>query len=395
MNSTAALQDLLKRRIAILDGAMGTMIQRHKLTEADYRGDRFAGHAKDVKGNNDLLVLTQPQIIAGIHRQYLDAGADILETNTFNANTVSQADYGLESLCYELNYEGARLARSVADEVTAQWPSKPRLVAGSMGPTNRTLSISPDVNNPAFRNITFDEMKAAYVDQVRGLIDGGVDLLLLETIIDALNTKAAIVAIQEVQEEKGVTLPLMISFTITDKSGRTLSGQTVDAFYLAMEHAWPWSIGINCALGARDMRPYLAELSRIATFVLFLGEMGLQVGALTPAFAALSVAIAIAFVALTTAFAALAAMSGAASAIWCTPVFVSPSQSGCSGSNSASEEMSMPRPRASAMTRSTQTALRIIERSRALSRNARWRPKVRQESSERRMCSALGSFFSH
>ena len=258
------LNQLAQERILILDGAMGTMIQRHKLTEADYRGDRFATHASDLRGNNDLLVLTQPQIIAAIHRQYLDAGADILETNTFNANIVSQSDYGLESIVYELNYEGARIARSVADEVTAQWPSKPRLVAGSIGPTNRTLSISPDVNNPAFRNITFDQMKAAYVDQVRGLIDGGADVLLLETIIDALNTKAAIVAIQEVQEEKGVTLPLMISFTITDKSGRTLAGQTVDAFYLAMEHARPWSIGINCALGAADMRPYLAELSRIA-----------------------------------------------------------------------------------------------------------------------------------
>ena len=258
------LNALVRERILILDGAMGTMIQRHKLTEADYRGDRFASHASDLRGNNDLLVLTQPQIIAAIHRQYLDAGADIIETNTFNANVVSQGDYGLESLIYEMNYEGARLARSVADEVTAQWPSRPRIVAGSMGPTNRTLSISPDVNNPAFRNITFDEMKAAYVDQVRGLIDGGADVLLLETIIDALNTKAAIVAVQEVQQEKGIELPLMISFTITDKSGRTLAGQTVDAFYLAMEHARPWSIGINCALGARDMRPYLAELSRIA-----------------------------------------------------------------------------------------------------------------------------------
>jgi len=259
------LNALAADRILILDGAMGTMIQRHSLTEADYRGARFAAHTSDLKGNNDLLTLTQPQIIASIHRQYLDAGADILETNTFNANVVSQSDYHLEHLTYELNFEAARLARSVADEVTAAWPSKPRIVAGSMGPTNRTLSISPDVNNPAFRNITFDEMKAAYVDQVRGLIDGGADVLLLETIIDALNTKAAIVAIQEVQEEKGVELPLMISFTITDKSGRTLSGQTVDAFYLAMEHARPWSIGINCALGARDMRPYLAELSRIAT----------------------------------------------------------------------------------------------------------------------------------
>jgi len=259
------LNALVAERILILDGAMGTMIQRHKLTEADYRASRFADHTSDLRGNNDLLVLTQPQIIASIHREYLDAGADILETNTFNANVVSQSDYHLEHLVYELNLEAAKLARGVADEVTAAWPSRPRIVAGSMGPTNRTLSISPDVNNPAFRNITFDEMKAAYVDQVRGLIDGGVDVLLLETIIDALNTKAAIVAIQEVQEEKGVTLPLMISFTITDKSGRTLSGQTVDAFYLAMEHARPWSIGINCALGARDMRPYLDELSRIAT----------------------------------------------------------------------------------------------------------------------------------
>ena len=259
------LNALAAKRILILDGAMGTMIQRHTLTEVDYRGARFAAHTSDLRGNNDLLTLTQPQIIASIHREYLDAGADILETNTFNANVVSQSDYHLEHLTYELNFEAARLARGVADEVTAAWPSKPRIVAGSMGPTNRTLSISPDVNDPAFRNITFDEMKAAYVDQVRGLIDGGVDVLLLETVIDALNTKAAIVAIQEVQEEKNVVLPLMISFTITDRSGRTLAGQTVDAFYLAMEHARPWSIGINCALGARDMRPYLADLSRIAT----------------------------------------------------------------------------------------------------------------------------------
>jgi 5-methyltetrahydrofolate--homocysteine methyltransferase len=262
--SRKALDKLVADRILVLDGAMGTMIQRHKLTEADYRGSRFAAHTVDVKGNNDLLVLTQPQIIADIHRQYLDAGADIIESNTFNANGVSQSDYALEHLIYELNFEGARLARAAADEVTAQWPSRPRLVAGSIGPSNRTLSISPDVNNPAFRNITFDEMKAAYVDQIRGLVDGGVDLLLVETIIDALNTKAVIVAIQEVQEEKGTDVPLMISFTITDKSGRTLAGQTVDAFYLAMEHAKPWSMGINCALGARDMRPYLAELSRIA-----------------------------------------------------------------------------------------------------------------------------------
>ena len=259
------LDDILRQRVAILDGAMGTMIQRYKLTEADFRGQRFIGHGHDLKGNNDLLVLTRPDIIGAIHRQYLEAGADIIETNSFNANVVSQADYGLEPLIYELNREAARVAREAADEVTARTPGRPRFVAGSMGPTNRTLSISPDVNNPAYRSITFDAMKDAYVEQVKGLIDGGVDLLLLETIIDALNTKAAIVAIQEVQETLGVTLPLMISFTITDRSGRTLAGQTLDAFYIAMEHAQPWSIGINCALGAADMRPYLAELGRIAS----------------------------------------------------------------------------------------------------------------------------------
>jgi 5-methyltetrahydrofolate--homocysteine methyltransferase len=264
MTTRERLDDLLSRRIAILDGAMGTMVQRHKLEERDFRGDRFASHGHDLRGNNDVLILTRPDVIAGIHRQYLDAGADIIETNTFNANAVSQADYGLEALIYELNVEGARLARAAADEASARIPDRPRFVAGAIGPTNRTLSISPDVNNPAFRAITFDEMKAAYVEQVRGLIDGGVDLLLLETIIDALNTKAAIVAIQEVQDEKGVELPLLISFTITDRSGRTLAGQTPDAFYLTIEHAAPWAVGINCALGAADMRPYLAELTRIA-----------------------------------------------------------------------------------------------------------------------------------
>jgi 5-methyltetrahydrofolate--homocysteine methyltransferase len=264
MTTRERLDDLLSRRIAILDGAMGTMVQRHKLEERDFRGDRFASHGHDLRGNNDVLILTRPDVIAGIHRQYLDAGADIIETNTFNANAVSQADYGLEALIYELNVEGARLARAAADEASARIPDRPRFVAGAIGPTNRTLSISPDVNNPAFRAITFNEMKAAYVEQVRGLIDGGVDLLLLETIIDALNTKAAIVAIQEVQDEKGVELPLLISFTITDRSGRTLAGQTPDAFYLTIEHAAPWAVGINCALGAADMRPYLAELTRIA-----------------------------------------------------------------------------------------------------------------------------------
>jgi 5-methyltetrahydrofolate--homocysteine methyltransferase len=264
MTTRETLDRFLAARILILDGAMGTMIQRRTLAEADFRGTRFAAHSHDLKGDNDVLVLTRPDVIGAIHRQYLDAGADIIETNTFNANTVSQADYALESVCYELNLEGARIARAAADEYTAKNPSRPRFVAGSMGPTNRTLSISPDVNNPAFRNITFDEMKAAYIDQVRGLVDGGVDILLLETIIDALNAKAAIVAIQEVQEEKDTDVPLWISVTITDRSGRTLAGQTLDAFYVSIEHARPWCVGINCALGAKDMRPYLADLAKIA-----------------------------------------------------------------------------------------------------------------------------------
>jgi 5-methyltetrahydrofolate--homocysteine methyltransferase len=262
---TDVLDRLLGSRVLILDGAMGTMIQRHRLAEADFRGDRFAAHHRDLRGNNDLLVLTQPAIIADIHRQYLEAGADIIETNTFNSNAVSQADYGLEGLVYELNLAGARLARAAADQCVAHTPSRPRFVAGAIGPTNRPLSISPDVNNPAFRTITFDQVKAAYADQIRGLIDGGVDLLLVETIFDTLNAKAAIVAIQEVQEEKQTERPLMISVTITDRSGRTLSGQTLDAFYVSIEHARPWSVGINCALGAREMRPYLAELARQAT----------------------------------------------------------------------------------------------------------------------------------
>jgi 5-methyltetrahydrofolate--homocysteine methyltransferase len=243
---------------------MGTMIQRRGLGEKDFRGDRFATHAGDLKGNNDLLVLVRPDVIADIHRQYLAAGADIIETNTFNANAVSQADYKLESLCYEINVAAARVARAAADEFTAKTPDRPRFVAGAVGPANRTLSMSPDVNNPAFRAITFDELRAAYADQVRGLIDGGADLLLVETIFDTLNAKAAIVAIQEVQEAKGVALPLMISVTITDRSGRTLSGQTLDAFYISIEHARPWSVGLNCALGAREMRPHLEELARIA-----------------------------------------------------------------------------------------------------------------------------------
>ena len=262
MTTTETLDALLARRILVLDGAMGTMVQRRRLSEADFRGERFASHAKDLKGNNDILVLTRPDVIADIHAEYLAAGADIIETNTFSSTSVSQADYGLEAIAYELNREAARLARRVADQWTAQDPSKPRFVAGSIGPTTKTLSISPDVNNPAFRAITFDAMRDAFKEQARGLIDGGSDVLLVETQIDTLNAKAALVAIDEVFEEAGVRLPLMISATLTDRSGRTLSGQTLDAFYLSIEHARPFSVGLNCALGAREMRPYLAELSR-------------------------------------------------------------------------------------------------------------------------------------
>ena len=259
-----SLDALLATRILVLDGAMGTMIQRRTLTEAEFRGERFKSHPRDLKGNNDLLVLTRPDVVAEIHRQSLEAGSDLVETNTFSSTAIAHADYALESSVYELNLEGARLARAAADEWTARTPDRPRFVAGSMGPTNRILSLSPDVGNPAFRAMTFDQLCAAYKDQVRGLIDGGADLLLLETIVDTLNAKAGIVAIEEVFEEKGVRLPLMISVTITDRSGRTLSGQTIDAFWVSIAHARPFSVGINCALGARDMRPYLAELARIA-----------------------------------------------------------------------------------------------------------------------------------
>jgi 5-methyltetrahydrofolate--homocysteine methyltransferase len=260
----ALLERLLSRRILVLDGAMGTMIQRYKLTEADFRGDRLKNHPKDVQGNNDLLILTRPDVISEIHHQYLAAGADIIETNTFSSTSIVQSDYALESLAYELNLEGARLARAACDEWNAKTPARPRLVAGSMGPANRTLSISPNVNDPAFRATTFDALRDAYEEQARGLIDGGAQILLLETIFDTLNAKAGIAAIENVFEQRGIRLPLMISFTITDKSGRTLSGQTLDAFYISVHHARPFSIGINCALGARDMRPYLADLSRIA-----------------------------------------------------------------------------------------------------------------------------------
>ncbi len=260
----AQLEAALERRILILDGAMGTMIQRRAFDESHFRGDRFAHHPTDLKGNNDLLVLTQPAVIRAIHGEFLEAGADIIETNTFNATSIAQADYGLESTIYELNVGAARLAREVASEWSARTPDQPRFVAGAIGPTNKPLSISPDVDDPTARSTTFDAVRAAYADQVRGLMDGGCDLLLMETIFDTLNAKAAVMAIEDVSDEKQTKLPVMISVTITDRSGRTLSGQTIDAFWVSIAHVKPISVGINCALGASDMRPYITELSRIA-----------------------------------------------------------------------------------------------------------------------------------
>ena len=260
----ATLDSLLARRVLVLDGAMGTMVQRHSLTDADYRGTRFADHGHDLKGDTDVLVLTQPDIVAGIHDAYLAAGADIIETNTFGATAVAQGDYGLEAHVYEMNVEGARIAKRVAAAWTAKTPDQPRFVAGAIGPTNKVLSISPDVNNPALRSITFEALRDAFKEQARGLVDGGADVILVETIVDTLNAKAALVAIREVFDEKGVEIPVLISVTITDRSGRTLSGQTIDAFWVSVRHAKPFAIGINCALGAKDMRPYIAELSAIA-----------------------------------------------------------------------------------------------------------------------------------
>ncbi len=259
--SARALEAAAAERILIIDGAMGTMIQRYRLDEAGYRGERFKDWKRDVKGNNDLLVLTQPDIIEAIHEEYLAAGADLLETNTFNAQRISMADYGMEEFSYEMNVAAAKIARLAADKWTKKTPEKPRFVAGAVGPTNRTASISPDVNDPAFRNVDFDQLREAYKEQVRGLIEGGADIILIETIFDTLNAKAAGVATLEVFEETGVELPIMVSGTITDRSGRTLSGQTPEAFWYSMRHLRPFSIGLNCALGAELMRPYLAELA--------------------------------------------------------------------------------------------------------------------------------------
>ncbi len=260
------IQECLKERILIIDGAMGTMIQRHKLGEADYRGERFKDWPSDVKGNNDLLSITQPAVVEGIHKEYLEAGADIIETNTFSSTAIAMADYGMESLAYELNLASARVARKAADEYTAKDQDKPRFVAGAIGPLNKTLSLSPDVNNPGFRAVTFDEVANAYYEQIKGLVEGGVDLLLIETIFDTLNAKGAIYAIKKYfRNTKQKELPVMISGTITDASGRTLSGQTLEAFYISISHANPISVGLNCALGATEMRSHIEELSQIAS----------------------------------------------------------------------------------------------------------------------------------
>jgi 5-methyltetrahydrofolate--homocysteine methyltransferase len=260
----AAMKRAAKERILIIDGAMGTMIQRHKLGEAEYRGARFADWPSDLKGNNDLLVLTQPEIIRDIHLAYLRAGSDIIETNTFNAQSISMADYGMEALSYEMNVAAAKLAREAADKVTAETPDRPRIVAGAIGPTNRTASLSPDVNNPGYRNVTFEELVAAYSEQTRGLIDGGSDAILIETIFDTLNAKAAGFAVLETFEAMGVSLPIMISGTITDLSGRNLSGQTPEAFWYSMRHLRPFSIGLNCSFGAEHLRPAVAEIAHVA-----------------------------------------------------------------------------------------------------------------------------------
>jgi 5-methyltetrahydrofolate--homocysteine methyltransferase len=259
-----ALKQAVEQRILIIDGAMGTMIQRHRFGEVEYRGERFADWPSDLKGNNDLLVLTQPDAIRGIHEAYLEAGADILETNTFNAQAISLADYGMESLSYEVNFAAARLAREAADLWTAKTPDRPRFVAGAIGPTNRTASISPDVNNPGFRNVSFETLVEAYSEQTKALIEGGADCLMIETVFDTLNAKAAGFAVMETFEALGVTLPVMISGTITDLSGRNLSGQTPMAFWYSMRHLKPFSIGLNCSFGAEHLRPAVAEIAGIA-----------------------------------------------------------------------------------------------------------------------------------
>lgn len=263
---SSQIEDILKERILVLDGAMGTMIQRHTLTEEDFRGERFKDHKHPLKGNNDLLSLTCPDIILDIHRQYLEAGADIIETNTFSGTTIAQADYHLEHAVYDINFESAKLAKQAATEYTLKTPNKPRFVAGAIGPTNRTASLSPDVNNPGYRAITFDQLVVAYKEQAKGLIDGGSDVLLVETVFDTLNAKAAVFAIQELYDEIGKVYSIMVSGTITDASGRTLSGQTTEAFMISLSHVPLLSIGLNCALGAHQLRPYLQIMDENTEF---------------------------------------------------------------------------------------------------------------------------------
>lgn len=260
------ITNLIKNKILVLDGAMGTMLQAYNFNESDFRGQQFINHNLPLKGNNDLLSITQPQAIKEVHRKYFDVGADIVETNTFSSTTIGMADYGLEDFVYQLNYQSAKLAKEVALEYVLKTPDKPRFVAGSIGPTNRTASMSPDVNRPEFRSITFEELRIAYKEQVEALIDGGVDVLLVETVFDTLNAKAALFAIEEVKEERQLEIPIMLSGTITDASGRTLSGQTVEAFLTSVSHIPLLSIGFNCALGAEQLKPYLQRLSRATNF---------------------------------------------------------------------------------------------------------------------------------
>jgi 5-methyltetrahydrofolate--homocysteine methyltransferase len=264
MSTETTIKDILSKRIMIIDGAMGTMIQKYNLSEEQYRGERFKDIEQLVKGNNDLLVLTQAQIIAEIHGQFLESGADIIETNTFNAQSISMADYNMKDLVREINLEAAKIAKKIANEYTLKNPDKPRFVAGAIGPTNRTASLSPDVNQPGFRAVTFSDLCEAYSEQINALIDGGVDLLLVETIFDTLNAKAALFAINTIKEERQLDIPVMVSGTITDASGRTLSGQTPEAFWNSLSHANLLSIGLNCALGARDMMPHISEISKVS-----------------------------------------------------------------------------------------------------------------------------------
>ena len=266
MQNSDILYQNLQQRILVLDGAMGTMLQRYQFTEEDYRGQRFKNWESPLKGNNDLLSLTQPHAIEAVHKKYLEAGADIIETNTFSATTIAMADYHMEDLVYELNYESAKIARKVCDEFTAITPEKPRFVAGSIGPTNKTASLSPDVNDPGYRAITFDELRIAYKQQAEALLDGGSDILLVETIFDTLNAKAALFAIDQIQEERKIQIPIMVSGTITDASGRTLSGQTAEAFLISASHLNLLSVGFNCALGAKQLTPYLETISNNSEF---------------------------------------------------------------------------------------------------------------------------------